>query len=148
MDVEIKYDDRELQRAINRLIDAGADMSSAMREIAGHLADSVADSFDREQAPDGTPWKPLKPKTKRERRRRRYAAGPILERSGDLARSILADHDETSAVAGTNLIYAATHHFGDEDRRGIPARPFLGVTEEHRSMILDAIQRHFEAALP
>ena len=147
MDIEIKYDDRELQRAINRLIAAGGDMRAAMREVAGHLADSVADSFDREATPEGAPWKPLKPKTVRERQRRRYAAGPILERSGDLARSILADHDKTSAVAGTNLIYAATHHFGDASR-GIPARPFLGLTDEHKGMILDAIQRHFEAALP
>ena len=146
MDVEIKYDDRELQRALNRLIKAGGDLTPAMREIAGHLADSVADSFDRQQAPDGAPWKPLKPKTVRDRQRRGYGAGPILERSGDLARSILADHDETSAVAATNLIYAATHHFGDE-RRNIPARPFLGVTDEHRAMILDAIERHIEAAL-
>lgn len=147
MDVEIKHDDRELQRALNRLIEAGANLPPAMREIAGHLADSVADSFDRERAPDDAPWKPLKPKTVRDRERRGYGAGPFLERSGDRARSILADHDETGAVAGTNLIYVATHHFGDE-RHKIPARPFLGVTDEHRSMILDAIQRHFEAVLP
>ena len=50
-----------------------------MREIAGHLADSVADSFDREQAPDGAPWKPLEPQTVRERHRQGYAAGPILD---------------------------------------------------------------------
>ena len=69
MDVEIKYDDREVQRALNRLIAAGGDLTPAMREIAGHLADSVADSFDRERAPDGAPWKPIKEKTKRDRRR-------------------------------------------------------------------------------
>ena len=79
MDIEIEYDDRELQRALNRLIDAGTNLSPAMREIAGHLADSVADSFDREQAPDGAPWKPLKPKTVRGRHRQGYAAGPILD---------------------------------------------------------------------
>ena len=69
MDVEIKYDDREVQRALNRLIAAGGDLTPAMREIAGHLADSVADSFDLERAPDGAPWKPIKEKTKRDRRR-------------------------------------------------------------------------------
>ena len=34
----------------------------------------------------------------------------------------------------------------DEDDE-IPARPFLGVSDEHRGMILDAIQRHFDAAI-
>ena len=147
MDVQIRYDDQELQRAVNRLIAAGGDMRSAMREAAGHLADSVADSFDRQAEPAGAPWRPLLPKTVRARQRQRYGAGPILERSGGLALSILADHDKTSAVAGTNLIYAATHHFGD-GRRGIPARPFLGLTDEHKGAILDALRRHFEAALP
>ena len=147
MDIDVTYDDREVQRALNRLIAAGGDLGAAMREIAGHLSDSVAEAFAQEAAPEGAPWAPLKPATVRDRRRRRYGEGPILERSGTLAGSILAESDKESAVAGTNLIYAATHHFGDP-RRGIPARPYLGVTEEHREMIVNAIRRHFEAALP
>lgn len=63
---------------------------------------------------------------------RRYRAGPILEWSGDVASRILADWDDTSAVVGTNAVDAATHHFGDP-RRGIPARPFLGVDADARS---------------
>lgn len=42
---------------------------------------------------------------------------------------------------GTNLVYAATHHFGDE-RRGIPVRPFLGVTDEERSAIIRSLLDH------
>lgn len=68
---------------------------------------------------------------------------PILERSGDLAPRILADWDDTSAVAGTNVVYAAMHHFGDP-RRGIPARPFLGVSTESRGDVLQAIVDHLE----
>lgn len=41
MRIEIKYDDREVRKALERLRKAGADMRPAMREIAGHLADGV-----------------------------------------------------------------------------------------------------------
>ena len=85
---------------------------------------------------------PLQPATVRARRSKLLPRrGPILERSGDLASRILADWDDSSAVAGTNVVYAATHHFGDP-RRGIPARPFLGVSADARDAILQAIVDH------
>jgi len=40
-----------------------------------------------------------------------------------------------------NLVYAATHHFGDP-RRGIPARPFLGVSRDARAVILQRVVDH------
>ena len=42
---------------------------------------------------------------------------------------------------GINLVYAATHHCGDP-RRGIPARPFLGVSSDARAVILQSIVDH------
>ena len=141
MSIEIRYDDRRLQQLLNRLQGRVDNLEPAMREIAGHLVDSVAGSFESQSAPDGTAWEPLADSTIRERLRRGYGAGPILERSGDLASRILADWDDEVAVAGTNLIYAATHHYGDE-RRSIPARPFLGVTDEARSAIVGSLLDH------
>lgn len=47
MRIEIKYDDREVRKALERLREAGADMRPAMREIAGHLADGVAECLRR-----------------------------------------------------------------------------------------------------
>lgn len=83
MKIEIKYDDREVRKALERLRKAGADMEPVMREIAGHLVDGDHEAFERQESPDGTPWAPLKPSTKKERRRKRYRGGPVLERSGD-----------------------------------------------------------------
>jgi phage gpG-like protein len=51
-----------------------------------------------------------------------------------------------SMEMGTNLIQGSTHQFGD-DERGIPARPFLGVSEDDEQMIQDILQDHFEEAL-
>lgn len=141
MQITIRADDRVVRRRLEQLRAAGSDLSPAMREISGHLLDSVNEAFAGEASPAGKAWAPLKPATIRDRHRQRYGAGPILERSGDLATRILADWDDTSAVAGTNVVYAATHHFGDP-RRGIPARPFLGVSTDARGAILQAIVDH------
>ena len=141
MSIEIRYDDRRLQQLLNRLQGQVDNLEPAMREIAGHLVSSVEDSFASQSESDGSAWKPLADTTIQDRLRCGYGAGPILERSGDLARLILADWDDEVAVAGTNLEYAATHHYGDE-RRGIPARPFLGVSEDARSEIIRSLLDH------
>ena len=58
-------------------------------------------------------------------------------------RASLAGRDDTSVVAGTNVIYAAAHHFGDP-QRGIPARPFLGGSTDARYAVLETIVGHLE----
>ena len=146
MSVSIEYDHRRLQRLLNRLQAQVDNLEPAMREIAGHLVDSVSESFEGQARPDGAAWEPLADGTVRDRLRRGYGAEPILQRLGNLASRILADWDEGVAVAGTNLVYVATHHLGDE-RRGIPARPFLGVTEETRSAIIRGLLDHLGESL-
>ena len=140
--IAISYDDKAVRQRLAELLDRGGNLGPAMREIAGHLLDGVNEAFAREASPAGEPWAPLKPATVQGRLRQRYGSGPILERSGDLGARILADWDNTSAVAGTNVVYAATHHFGDP-LRGIPARPFLGVPDDARDAALQAIVDHF-----
>ena len=90
----------ESLRAINKLIAAGGDMRAAMREVAGHLADSVADSFDREATPEGTPWRPLKPKTVRERQRHRIAWSAAVT-VGSGRKRIMKSADVADPSAGT-----------------------------------------------
>ena len=44
---------------------------------------------------------------------------------------------------GTNLVYAATHQFGDPERN-ILARPFLGASGEDNRFIVDTLIRHLD----
>ena len=149
--IDVEIDDREVRAALDRLRRRADDLSPVMREIAGHIEDSAAESFERQAAPpDGQAWNPLAEATVHERTDKGYGPeGPILERTGDLASRILSDFDDDSAVAGTNLVYAATHQFGSgDDGRNIPARPFLGLWPEHRDAILDRLGRRSRPALP
>lgn len=100
MKIDIRYDDAEVRRGLNRLLRAARDLSPAMREIAGHLVDSAEENLRRQAAPDGTPWKPLADRTLADRRRQNFGVRPILERSGDLFGTIQADHDKRSAAGG------------------------------------------------
>ena len=148
MPLSIQYDDRRIREALTRLQDRIDDLEPAMREIAGHLKDSVDESFASQAAPDGTAWQPLAESTIAQRLRTGYRAGPILERSGDLAARILADWDSDSAVVGSNqtfggdVLAAAVHHFGTRDGR-IPARPFFAVSDETRLAIIRSLDDHF-----
>ena len=116
MPTDVKFDDRDYTRVVrrlNELIQDGLDLAPAMRAISEFFLSRVQDSFAREQAPDGTPWAPLAPGTLRERRRR-GKDGPILQRDRQLLGSMDTSYGPTSAAAGTNVVYAATHQFGAE----------------------------------
>lgn len=164
--ITIEVDDTRIHEALNRLLQVDTDLSPVMAVIAGHLADSARESFNREAAPGGDPWAPLSPTTSAERTQPRrtlpsgrvvggYRAGPKLQRDGDLKNSILQDWDATSAIVGTNKDYATTQQFGAQRgafgtiKRGgpvpwgnIPARPFLGLWPEHAEEILADVRNY------
>lgn len=160
MDVTIAYDDRDVEAALRRLVHAGQDLTPAMREIASILEEAAEEAFQSQRAPDGTPWADLSDHTKAARRKRGKWPGQILQITGDLAGSLTSAYDATSAVAGSNLVYAPTHQFGAEEGAfgktpggrpipfgDIPARPFLGISDEAKDDILDAINNHLVEAV-
>ena len=160
MDVTLQYDDRKVIEALSRLQNAGRNLGPAMRDIAAALETGVEDAFQDERSPGGGPWAELSEHTRRRRAKRGKWPGKVLQVNAHLAGSITSDHDSTSAVAGSNLVYAPTHQFGAEEGEfgstaggrpipfgDIPARPFLGVSEETKVEILDAINGHFVDAL-
>lgn len=172
--VTIEYDDQLVRAALNRLLSAGGDLSPVMAEIAGHMEASTRKAFRDERSPDGTKWPALSETTKKRRRKSGHTPIRFLEQSGDLASSLQADSDATSAIVGTNLPYATTHQFGASKGefgsfsviarviRGkhtrlksspkvqvpwgnIPARPFLGVSEKDREQIVDTLNDYLAA---
>jgi phage virion morphogenesis protein len=99
---------------------------------------------DEKESPDGMLW----PAWSGKYAKKRGAGHSLLESGGDLLDSI--DHQVPPGAAhveiGTNMIYAATHQFGD-DERNIPARPYLGVSAGDESELQAVIHDWFAEIL-
>lgn len=145
---------RKLEKAFK-----SRDLLEAIRE---DLLRSHQDRFERQMAPDGTPWAPLNPLYAQSK-----GGQGILRKSGRLSNLASAIQDK-SIVIGTNVKYAAIHQFGGviKPRPGrralrfqidgkwfirskvvIPARPFLGVSEEDKKGVQETIQDYIEECM-
>lgn len=146
--ITITLDSARLTAAFKRLAASGRDLSPAMRMAAGIMADSVEENFEAEGRPR---WKSLAASTVRQRSKEGSWPGKILQRRGDLARSITRHSDATSATVGTNSVYAAIHQFGGQAGRGrkvtIPARPFLTLGPDDEEDIVQSFARFLGEAV-
>lgn len=151
--IDIRFElDENVLAALDRGIRAGSDFTPAMMEIATHLETSTRLRFETETDPDGKKWRPS--------RRAIEEGGQTLTLTGDLRSSIGSDYGRDFAAAGPErsfgaAIYAAIHQFGGTilprvgralsfggglyARAVIPARPYLGFSEQDRSRIWEII---------
>lgn len=100
--ITLKVDDRGVYATLARLLGKATAMRPVMREIAGDMHDGVLENFDREGRP--SPWK--------KSRRAAKQGGKTLQHTRRLMKSITRNYDASGARIGTNLDYAAIHHFG------------------------------------
>jgi len=106
--IKVTVQDRPVIEALNRLLARSADLRPVLKIIGEHMAQSTERRFDRETAPDGTPWQDVSPQT---RKRKRHPK--ILTESHRLRGSIIYQLNGSSAVEiGTNVAYAAIHQLG------------------------------------
>ena len=160
MKIDIEIKNQKALQALNILARRGDDLSPAMQAIAGVLVDDIEQAFQSEQSPEGEAWASLSDTTIKRREKFGYWPGQKLQQTGRLAGSITSSFGKDYAVAGTNVIYAATHQFGAErgsfgrDRHGrpipwgnIPERPFLGISNEGRREIERIIARFIRTPL-
>ncbi len=145
--------DRLLRRMYHM---AGLDLRGAVNALAESVRTSTVERFQTGVSPEGKRWK--------RSIRVREEGGKTLIRSIQLRNSIHAESNRTGFAVGTNTIYAATHQFGDrrtirakrknylsfrigrnwirvkEVTVNIPARPFLGISEEDQEEIQGMIR--------
>ena len=144
MKVSIDLDADALRETLDKISTATTDMKPALQLAGIEALKFVARNFREEGRPK---WSPLSPKTIE---RRRGKSGKILQDTGKLRNSIVnaAAGKAPGAVwqvsdkyllAGTNLVYAATHQYG---RDKIPARPYL--PEPNDPELLAAIEKKLE----
>jgi len=165
--LSIKIDGSRVDRNLRRIERRLGNLRPVMAAIGQLAVTSIRRNFEEGGRPEK--WRPLKASTirgqwtagnrARKRKRavkaggkfsagyKRFAAGKkVLIRSGRLLRSINARPGRRQVWVGTNLKYAAIHHFGGRAGRGhktiIPARPFLMLQAEDHQEIRALLARH------
>ena len=142
--IEIKIDNKKVEKALLEIAQKTSNLRPLMKNIAGIMADSTEENFKEEGRPK---WKDLSEKTKTTRKKIGHYPGQILQVSGQLALSVTTQYDDTSAVIGSNKIYAAIHQLGGQAGRNkkttIPARPYLNLTDDDLEKILKTIELFF-----
>jgi phage virion morphogenesis protein len=154
MEIRFEIRDESLRAALARAVAALSDFTPAMEDIASHMEEETRGRFETGRAPDGTPWLPSQ--------RVLEQGGQTLIDSGQLLASIARAFDRTSAVAGTNLVYARIHQaggtirprakkalktpFGPRASVRMPARPFLGFGAAEEDYIPRRLARHLGQA--
>ena len=138
--IEIKIDNKDIERKLLELAQKGENLRPLMKNIAGIFASATEENFKNEGRPDK--WTELSEATKKQRTKQKKWPGQILQVSGQLASSISTQYDDESAIIGSNLDYAAIHQLGGQAGKNkkveIPARPYLKLTDDNFNEILDA----------
>ena len=156
--VKVDGDVQRLMQRLGRIADM--DKAGINNAIAEGLRTSTIERFQAEKSPEGKKWK--------QSIRAREEGGKTLTKSTALRSSIRSDSSADGLAIGTNDIRAATHQFGDtriikakrkkalrfrvngrwvskkEVKVTIPARPFLGVSEEDEEEIKELLCKALE----
>ena len=133
--VTLEIRDQAVVAALDKL--AQADLEPLLEVLREHLLVIHDDHWTEQQAPDGTPWAPLSPKYAARKAKARPGRGILIY--DELLRLLASSIEGDTVVIGTNRVYGATQQFGDP-YRNIPARPFLGVSDQDEADLLGIIQ--------
>lgn len=139
--IEVKIDDAEISRALANLATFLGDMTKTMGDIGEGLVASTNDRFGLGIAPDGSRWAKNSPVTLAFKRDTR----PLFGETGSLSKQTATAYGKDFVEVFNPMIYAAMMQFGGKKSEfphlwgDIPARPFLGVSEQDEKDILDTI---------
>lgn len=120
----------------------GENLSPMLDELGDDEVERVMRRFEHSKAPDGTPWQPLKrPRPLRQGQRGIGGDQPLMN-IGNLYNSIEAQViGKHRLQIGTATDYAHYHQFGTQH---IPARPFLGVSDDLLASIQELTYAYFD----
>lgn len=133
--ITIEIDDREIRDGLRALEDRLGNLRPFYRDIGEALLNSTRERFTTQTAPDGSPWAQLSPDYKK---RKKKHPDLILTLNGYLRGTLDYSATKDELRIGTPMIYGAAHQFGRPEIN-LPARLFLGLSDEDHAMILDAL---------
>ncbi|MCH4295579.1 phage virion morphogenesis protein [Shewanella sp. 3B26] len=126
----------------------GEKLGPLMNDIGEMLLFSHQERNAQGIAPDGTPWAPLSAAT--QALKPRHQTTPL--RLNDILLNQLAyQADDQGLELGSNMVYAAMQQFGGTTSpksmipgKEIPARPFLGLSDEDEASVLEMVAGHYQ----
>lgn len=153
--IEVKLDSSPVLKALDKLSKAAASPRPALLSIGEDLVKSTKNRFNESRGPDGKAWKPNSPATLKRKRGTKPLVGEGILR------------DTIGYAEGGNILtifspmeYAATQQFGaDQGQFGrtkrdapipwgnIPARPFLGISNEDEKMIIETVSDYLRSVI-
>lgn len=118
-----------LDGAIRKLASLSGFHIAELADDAGSILESsTRRRFETKTAPDGSDWVAWSEAYDETRNHGKHS---LLVGEGDLWDSIQSYAKGAEAHVGSPLVYAGHHHHGgDEIGSGVPARPYLGVSDE------------------
>ena len=144
---KVKVNDGGVSRVLSRLLLTDRKRRSMLDQLGQQAVEQTQYRFIEQKSPTGVPWQKSK-------RAKSNPAKPTLIDSGALLNSIEYVISGDGFEVGSNLVYAATMNFGAKAGRfgamkngapipfgDIPARPFLGVSAEHKVKIADVVNK-------
>lgn len=155
--LEITVDDRELSAALQKLQAKLGDLTPVFRDLGEHLLNSTRARFDSQTGPDGRSWPALSPDYVKHKPKNK---DKILTLDGFLRGQMTIQVSPHELRIGTppQVPYGATHQFGAKkgafgvNKRGnpipwgdIPARPFLGLSDQDRADVMDILSEWLSA---
>ena len=161
--IEVRIEDREVASAFARLAGVMSDTTPVMAAIGTGLVASTHRRFVSQTDPDGRKWEALHPDYRPVKRNSR-----ILTESGRLRDSISSEPTQDTVRVGTGVVYGAIHQFGgtivpknathlvfrlatgvaQAKSVTLPARPYLGISDDDEEMIADTVFGFIERAAP
>lgn len=171
--IDIQFDDSTVAAAFARLAEAGANLRPFMADVGELLSETTKQRFATSTSPDGTPWEPNTPLTitlflnrfggsykkdgglSKKGEKRAGGKKPLIGETGALSTTISYQAGPDFVVIGSPMGYAGTQQFGAKARSfaggrspwgDVPARPFLGISNDDERGILDLAMEHLDAA--
>jgi phage virion morphogenesis protein len=135
-------DTRSLEGAFSRLITASSKIKDKIPDFVGQLIETqTRNRLQNEKTdPDGKAWAPWSTSYAKSR----HKGHSLLQNTGHLLDSItyVTNNDGTVEV-GSNLNYADDHQNGNSKRR-VPARPYLGLSNDNLKEIAEEIGNYLD----
>ncbi|HHE3720927.1 phage virion morphogenesis protein [Pasteurella multocida] len=159
--VKVEINTAQLTGILNKAVQTLANPKLMFGEMGETLIDIHRIRFTQQQAPDGTPWLPLKDWYQQSKKKN---ADKILTLDGHLHGTLRYQANNQGVIFGSDRPYAAIHQFGGTIKPKnknvlklgvgdnmpyaqsvtIPARPWLGVSIDDERRLIKIAHNHLE----